>query len=118
MSLPTASPETATTERDIRPFHVSVPEEDLVDVRRRIAATRRPEHETVADQSQGVQLATTQKLAQFWGTDYDMHRFAARPNFLPQFMTDGLAIHFIHVRAEHEDALPLIITITHGWPAR
>jgi pimeloyl-ACP methyl ester carboxylesterase len=115
MSLPTASPETTMTER-IRPFQVSVPEEDLVDLRRRVAATRWPEKETVADESQGVQLETIQKLAQYWGTDYDLRRFEARLNAVPQFVTeiDGLDIHFIHVRSKHERALPLIIT--HGWP--
>jgi pimeloyl-ACP methyl ester carboxylesterase len=95
---------------------VDVPEEELVELRRRIAATRWPEKETVADQSQGVQLATMQALAQYWETEYDFRRFEARLNALPQFMTeiDGVDIHFIHVRSQHEDALPLIIT--HGWP--
>jgi pimeloyl-ACP methyl ester carboxylesterase len=104
------------TERTIRPFQISVPEEDLVDLRRRIAATRWPEQETVADQSQGVQLATMQALLRYWGTDYDFRRVETRLNALPQFMTeiDGLDIHFIHVRSRHENALPLIIT--HGWP--
>jgi pimeloyl-ACP methyl ester carboxylesterase len=100
----------------IRPFHVDVPEEELVDLRRRIAATRWPERETVADQSQGVQLATMQELVRYWGAEYDLRRFEARLNALPQFITeiDGLDIHFIHVRSPHENALPLIIT--HGWP--
>jgi pimeloyl-ACP methyl ester carboxylesterase len=104
------------TQRDIRPFQVSVAEEDLVDLRRRVAATRWPDKETVADQSQGVQLATIQELTQYWGTDYDLRRFETRLNAFPQFMTeiDGLDIHFIHVRSKHESALPLIIT--HGWP--
>jgi pimeloyl-ACP methyl ester carboxylesterase len=108
----------ATIERatEIRPFNVEVPEEELVELRRRIAATRWPEKETVADQSQGVQLATMQALARYWGTEYDFRRFEARLNAVPQFMTeiDGLEIHFIHVKSPHENALPLIIT--HGWP--
>jgi len=101
---------------DVRPFRVSVPEEELVELRRRIAATRWPGKETVADQSQGVQLATIQALADYWGADYDLRRFETRLNALPQFMTeiDGLDIHFLHVRSPHEHALPLIIT--HGWP--
>ena len=100
----------------IRPFEVRVPEEDLVSLRRRIAATRWPERETVPDVSQGVQLATMQALARYWCTEYDFRRFEARLNALPQFVTeiDGLDIHFIHVRSPHENALPLIIT--HGWP--
>jgi pimeloyl-ACP methyl ester carboxylesterase len=101
---------------EIRPFHVEVPEEDLVDLRRRIAATRWPERETVADESQGVQLATMEELVRYWGAEYDFRRFEARLNELPQFITeiDGLDIHFIHVKSAHENALPLIIT--HGWP--
>jgi pimeloyl-ACP methyl ester carboxylesterase len=101
---------------EIRPFHVEVPEENLVDLRRRIAATRWPEKETVADESQGVQLATMQELVLYWGTEYDFGRLEARLNELPQFITeiDGLDIHFIHVKSPHENALPLIIT--HGWP--
>jgi len=104
------------TDLAVRPFHIDVPEEELVDLRRRIAATRLPERETVADPSQGVQLATIQELVRYWGTDYDFRRFEARLNALPQFMTeiDGLDIHFIHVKSRHENALPLIIT--HGWP--
>jgi pimeloyl-ACP methyl ester carboxylesterase len=100
----------------VRPFHVEVPEEDLVELRRRIAATRWPSKELVADRSQGVQLATMQALARYWTTDYDFGRLEARLNALPQFTTeiDGLDIHFIHVRSPHEDALPLIMT--HGWP--
>src|ERR671931_270625 len=107
---------TTMTELTIRSFQIQVPEEDLVDLRRRIAATRWPEQETVADPSQGVQLATMQALARYWGSDYDMRRFEARLNALPQFMTeiDGLDIHFIHVKSPHENALPVIIT--HGWP--
>jgi len=106
----------ATEDATIRPFRVSVPEAELVELRRRVQATRWPEKETVADQSQGVQLATMQELVRYWGTDYDLRRFEARLNALPQFITeiDGLDIHFIHVRSPHENALPLIIT--HGWP--
>ncbi len=108
-----ATVESAT---EVRPFHVEVPEEDLVELRRRIAATRWPERETVADETQGVQLATMQELVRYWGTEYDFRRFEARLNELPQFITeiDGLDIHFIHVKSPHENALPLIIT--HGWP--
>ena len=100
----------------VRPFRVNVPEEALVDLRRRIAATRWPDRETVTDQSQGVQLATMQKLARYWATDYDWRKCEAKLNALPQFITeiDGLDIHFIHVRSKHENALPLIVT--HGWP--
>ena len=100
----------------IRPFRISVPEEQLVDLRRRIAATRWPEKETVADQSQGVQLATMQQLVHYWQTGYDWRKVETRLNALPQFITeiDGLDIHFVHVRSKHENALPLIVT--HGWP--
>ncbi len=100
----------------IRPFRVSVPEAELTELRRRINATRWPERETVADASQGVQLATIQALARYWATDYDWRKIEAKMNALPQFMTeiDGLDIHFMHVRSKHEDALPLIVT--HGWP--
>jgi pimeloyl-ACP methyl ester carboxylesterase len=101
---------------EVRPFRVDVPEEDLVDLRRRIGATQWPEKETVADESQGVQLATIQELARYWATDYDWRKAEARLNALPQFITeiDGLDIHFIHVRSSHENALPLIVN--HGWP--
>jgi pimeloyl-ACP methyl ester carboxylesterase len=107
---------TTATQSAIRPFSINVPEEELVELRRRIAATRWPDKETVPDPSQGVQLETMQKLARYWGTDYDFRRFEARLNALPQFMTeiDGLDIHFIHVQSRHDNALPLIIT--HGWP--
>jgi len=100
----------------IRPFHFSVPEETLVDLRRRIAATRWPEKETVSDQSQGVPLVTMRELARYWATDYDWRKAAAKLNALPQFITeiDGLDIHFIHVRSKHKNALPLVIS--HGWP--
>jgi pimeloyl-ACP methyl ester carboxylesterase len=101
---------------DIRPFHVEIPEEQIDDLRRRIAATRWPSKELVPDRSQGVQLATLQELARYWTTDYDWRRAEARLNALPQFTTeiDGVDIHFIHVKSAHEDALPLIMT--HGWP--
>jgi pimeloyl-ACP methyl ester carboxylesterase len=101
---------------DIRPFNVDIPEHDLADLRRRIATTRWPERETVADESQGVQLATMQELVRYWGTEYDFGRLEARLNEFPHFITeiDGLDIHFIHVRSPHEGALPMIIT--HGWP--
>jgi pimeloyl-ACP methyl ester carboxylesterase len=100
----------------IRPFHVSVPNEQLVDLRRRITATRWSDRETVADQSQGVQLAKMQALMRYWGTDYDWRKAEAKLNALPQFMTtiDDVDIHLIHVRAKHPNALPVIIT--HGWP--
>ena len=101
---------------DIRPFHVNVPETELIELRRRINATRWPDRETVTDSSQGVQLATMQKLARYWATDYDWRKVEAKLNALPQFITtiDGLDIHFIHVRSKHKNALPLIVT--HGWP--
>jgi len=100
----------------IRRFHVTVPEAELADLRMRINATRWPERETVADDSQGVQLATVQALARYWATDYDWRKVEAKLNSHPQFITeiDGLDIHFIHVRSKHEIALPLIVT--HGWP--
>jgi len=100
----------------VRPFHVNFPESDLTELRRRINATKWPERETVTDDSQGVQLATIQALAGYWGKDYDWRKVEARLNALPQFMTgiDGLDIHFIHVRSKHDNALPLIVT--HGWP--
>jgi pimeloyl-ACP methyl ester carboxylesterase len=100
----------------IRPFHFNASEEALADLRRRIAATRWPDRELVNDQSQGVQLATMQKLARYWGTDYDWRKCEAKLNALPQFMTeiDGVDIHFIHVRSKEKNALPLIVT--HGWP--
>ncbi len=100
----------------IRPFHVNVPEADLTELRKRINGTKWPERETVTDASQGVQLATIQALARYWGTEYDWRKVEARLSALPQFITeiDGLDIHFIHVRSKHENALPLIVT--HGWP--
>jgi pimeloyl-ACP methyl ester carboxylesterase len=100
----------------VRAFHIDVPEEQLDELRRRIAATRWPSRELVDDRSQGVQLATIQELARYWATDYDFGRVEARLNALPQFVTeiDGVDIHFIHVKSPHENALPLIMT--HGWP--
>ena len=100
----------------IRPFEVNFPEAEITELRRRINATRWPEKETVNDSSQGVQLATIQKLASYWGSDYDWSKCEARLKALPNFITeiDGLDIHFIHVRSKHENALPLIVT--HGWP--
>jgi pimeloyl-ACP methyl ester carboxylesterase len=107
---------TVETASEIRPFRVDVPEEALEDLRRRIASTNWPEKETVVDQSQGVPLAMIQKLARHWMTDYDWRNCETRLNALPQFVTeiDGLDIHFVHVRSQHEDALPLIVN--HGWP--
>src|SRR5918995_6207296 len=112
---------------DIRPFHINIPEEELIELRRRIMATRWPDKETVMEPNfrqrsappnwgQGVQLATMQKLARYWSTDYDWRKIEAKLNAMPQFITkiDGLDIHFIHVRSKHENALPLIVT--HGWP--
>jgi pimeloyl-ACP methyl ester carboxylesterase len=100
----------------VRPFRVDVPEEDLVDLRQRIAATRWPDRETVPDRSQGAQLDELQELVRYWGTDYDWRRGEAQLNAWPQFMTtiDGVDVHFFHVRSRHENALPLIIS--HGWP--
>jgi pimeloyl-ACP methyl ester carboxylesterase len=107
---------TVETATEIRPFHVEIPEEQIADLRRRIAAMRWPSKELVEDRSQGVQLATQQELARYWTTHYDFGRVEARLNALPQFITeiDGVGIHFIHVRSQHENALPLIMT--HGWP--
>src|SRR5215213_4092439 len=106
----------STDKNAIRPFRISIPQEALDNLRRRIAATQWPERETVTDSSQGVQFATMQALAQYWMTDYDWRKCEAKLNALPQFITeiDGLDIHFIHVRSKHENALPLIVT--HGWP--
>jgi pimeloyl-ACP methyl ester carboxylesterase len=100
----------------IRPFHVGFPEAELTELRRRVNATRWPERETVTDDSQGVRLAMMQDLARYWATGYDWGKCEAKLNALPQFITeiDGLDIHFIHVRSQHQDALPLIVT--HGWP--
>src|SRR5215210_7368099 len=106
----------AGTNDGISPFRISVPEEALVDLRRRIVATKWPERETVKDSSQGVQLATISSLARYWAAEYDWRKIEAKLNALPQFITEieGLDIHFIHVRSKHENALPLIVT--HGWP--
>src|SRR5258708_24185373 len=114
--MDTQTHETTPNRFAIRPFRVDIPEEAIADLRRRITATVWPDKETVADASQGVQLATMQELARYGDTDYDFRRFEARLNALPQFMTeiDGLDIHFIHVQSRHDNALPLIIT--HGWP--
>jgi len=107
---------TVETAAEIKPLHLEIPEEQLDDLRRRIASTRWPTKELVADRSQGVQLATLQELARYWATDYDWREAEAKLNALPQFTTeiDGVDIHFIHVRSPHENALPLIMT--HGWP--
>ena len=101
---------------NIRPFHYKAPEAELTELRRRINNTRWPERETVADATQGVQLATTQALARYWASEYDWRKIEAKMNALPQFITeiDGLDIHFIHVRSKQKNALPLIVT--HGWP--
>jgi pimeloyl-ACP methyl ester carboxylesterase len=111
----TASAKAAST-ADVRPFSVEISQEKLDDLRRRLEATRLPSKETVEDATQGVQLATTQELIRYWSGKYDMGRLGERLNAFPQFVTkiDGLDIHFIHVKSEHENALPLIIT--HGWP--
>ena len=111
-----ASQQTGRDNPAIRPFLVNFPDAELTELRRRVNATRWPERETVADASQGVQFATMQKLARYWGTDYDWSKCEARLKALPHFITeiDGLDIHFIHVRSKHNDALPMIVT--HGWP--
>jgi Epoxide hydrolase N terminus len=113
MAVTTDKSSTATA---IRPFEVGFPEAELTDLRRRIAATRWPSKELVADRSQGVQLAALQALCRYWLEEYDLGRVAERLNALPQFVTeiDGVDIHFVHVRSAHENALPLIMT--HGWP--
>jgi pimeloyl-ACP methyl ester carboxylesterase len=100
----------------VRPFRIGVPEEDLDDLRRRVAETRWPDKETVSDRSQGVQLAKLQPLVEYWGTDYDWRKVEAKLNELPQFITeiDGLDIQFAHIRSPHEEAMPLLMT--HGWP--
>jgi pimeloyl-ACP methyl ester carboxylesterase len=114
-AVPAAKSEAASPTA-LRPFRVNVPEQDLTELRTRILATRFPEKETVADFSQGVPLATIEKLAKYWATDYDWRKAEARLNAVPNFITeiDGLDIHFIHVQSKHENALPVIIT--HGWP--
>jgi hypothetical protein len=100
----------------IRPFHVDIPEADLADLRGRLTETRLPEHETVADNTQGVPLKTIEQLLRYWQSDYDWRKVEARLNALPNFITeiDGLDIHFIHIRSQHENALHIIVT--HGWP--
>src|SRR6202171_4274913 len=115
-SQPQADSTGGAATRAIRPFNVNVPEQALVDLRQRIAATRWPDRETVPDRSQGVQLEKLQALVRYWGTGYDWRKAEAKLNALPQFMTtiDGLDVHFIHVRSRHPNALPVIIT--HGWP--
>jgi pimeloyl-ACP methyl ester carboxylesterase len=112
--IPSAA--SAAASEEIRPFRVDVPEEALVDLRRRLAATRWPEREIVDDNSQGVRLETVQQVLRHWQTQHDWRKVEARLNALPQYITeiDGLDIHFIHVRSKHENALPLIVT--HGWP--
>jgi len=114
--LAAPAPRTASEDKSIRPFRVSMSDEKLADLRRRILATQWPERETVPDESQGVPLATMQQLARYWATDYDWRKVEAKLNALPQFITtiDGLDIHFIHVRSKHANALPLVIN--HGWP--
>jgi pimeloyl-ACP methyl ester carboxylesterase len=116
MAATTTSPLTAAEATSVRPFEIAVPEEDLVELRRRIAAVRWPSRELVGDRSQGVQLATIQELARYWVTEYDWRRCQSRLNALPQFKTeiDGLDVHFIHVKSPHPEALPLVLT--HGWP--
>jgi pimeloyl-ACP methyl ester carboxylesterase len=116
MAATDAAERTGSDNTPIRPFQVGFPDAELTELRRRINATRWPERETVNDDSQGVPLTTMQELARYWGTDYDWGKCETRLNALPQFITeiDGLDIHFIHVRSQHEDALPLIVT--HGWP--
>ena len=118
MSAESKATDAATAAEDgaIRPFKVEVSEEELAELRERVAATRWPSKELVADRSQGVQLATMQELARYWATDYDWRKAEAKLNALPQFKTeiDGVDIHFIHVKSPHENALPLIMT--HGWP--
>ena len=113
---PSAGPRAAAEDTAIRPFRIRIPETELVELRRRITATRWPEKETVADHSQGVPLAMVRELARYWATDYDWREGEAKLNAVPQFVTtlDGLDIHFIHVRSKHADALPIIVT--HGWP--
>jgi pimeloyl-ACP methyl ester carboxylesterase len=116
MAMAGAPQETNSDRTAIRTFRVGFPEDDVTDLLRRVNATRWPDRETVTDDSQGVPLALIQDLARYWGAGYDWRRCEAALNALPQFITeiDGLDIHFIHVRSQHEDALPLIVT--HGWP--
>jgi hypothetical protein len=111
-----STPRAAAEYPTLRPFKVQIPQAALDDLRRRIAATRWPDKETVADQSQGAELAKLQELVRYWGNGYDWRKAEAKLNALPQFTTniDGVEIHFIHVRSRHTNALPVIIT--HGWP--
>jgi pimeloyl-ACP methyl ester carboxylesterase len=111
-----SQPAMATADAAIKPFRINIPEHDLVDLRRRLAATRWPDKEIVGDLSQGVQSATLQRLVKHWQANYDWRKVEARLNALPQFVTaiDGVDIHFIHVRSKHDNALPMIVT--HGWP--
>ncbi|KKI90024.1 multidrug MFS transporter [Bacillus sp. SA1-12] len=110
------SNEQSTFKNSIRPFHVNIPEEEIIELKCRINATRWPEKETVADQSQGTQLATVQELARYWANEYDWRKIESKINSFPHFITeiDGLDFHFIHVRSKHEDAMPILIA--HGWP--
>ncbi len=112
----TATSNAPADKEAIRPFRVSIPDQALVDLQRRLAATRLPDKELVSDPSQGVQLATIQQLGRYWANGYDWRKCEAKLNTIPQFMTniDGVDIHFIHVRSKHANALPVIVT--HGWP--
>ena len=112
----TSATQPQTDKAAIRPFQFNFTDAELADLRRRVNATKWPERELVTDASQGVQLATMQKLARYWGTDYDWRKGEAKPKAVPHLVTeiDGLDIHFIHVRSQHENALPMIVT--HGWP--
>src|SRR5579872_6932609 len=116
VATPEVGQQTAVDNAAIRPFRVNFPDSELAELRRRISATRWPDRETVADQSQGVQLATIQALARYWASEYDWRKIEAKLKALPNFITeiDGLDIHFIHARSKHENALPMIVT--HGWP--
>jgi pimeloyl-ACP methyl ester carboxylesterase len=117
MSQTAMKSRTATMSEDaVRPFRVAIPDKDVADLRRRLAATRWPDKELVGDRSQGVQLATLKSLVRYWATDYDWRKAEARLNAYPQFVTkiDGVDIHFIHVKSRHANAMPLIMT--HGWP--
>jgi pimeloyl-ACP methyl ester carboxylesterase len=116
VTLPSTPAPGENTDTALRPFRVTIPDKEIVGLRSRIEATRWPSKELVEDRSQGVQIATLKALARYWSTDYDWRQAEARLNALPQFVTtiDGLDIHFIHVRSQHENALPLIMT--HGWP--
>ena len=114
--LSLAPPAAGQSDTEVRPFKVQVPQADLDDLHKRIAATRWPDKETVGDRSQGAQLAQMQELVRYWGSGYDWRKLEARLNALPQYTTriDGVDIHFIHVRSRHSNALPVIVT--HGWP--